>query len=749
LIKTVALALTIFFFLMTVLTFFLPQIKDIFLQWRLGGFGSKKNFHAMADGAPVMLWMADVKGDHFFYNTAWLDFIGCSRGKASNEVWLSSLHPDDRLRCLNTMFKVFRDQKDFELEYRLMRKDGKYRWVIDSGRPHFSPNGKLTGFIGVVWDITDRKQAEAFLRESELRHRNLSMVMPIGIFRTDIEGFCFYVNERWSEITELPLEAAIGDDWLKAIHPTDKGRITHAWQRSIDKQQQFQEEFRFKIGEGKSTWVLCQATIEYSEDGRKLGHIGTVTDITERKKAEEQFKRDEEIIRRQANYDALTGLPNRSLFADRLKQALAKGQREGSKIALMFIDIDHFKKINDTLGHSAGDDLLKEISLRLTACIRESDTVARLGGDEFTVLLPGIHKSHDAELVARKILTTLAKPITLEHADVFITGSIGISLSPINGTNEETLTQNADIAMYEAKAKGRNGFRFFTKKMNSQSLSKMKLEADLRHAIDRNELDIHYQPIICLDNGKISGAEALLRWKHSRHGYVSPETFIPLAEDSGLIGEIGSWVLDRACLDYEDWQSLGIEPDCISINLSPRQCRDMVFAEKVEQTLKRHNISPSSLILEITEGLFIEDTNETAINAVFALRNIGVRLALDDFGTGYSSLSYLKRFPVDMLKIDRAFIKDMAENTDDLALVEAIIAMAHSLKIKVIGEGAETREQVELLASRGCDKVQGYYFSKPLAVDDFKEFMRNNRGGKSLPRLSPPVEHLATAETAA
>ena len=460
--------------------------------------------------------------------------------------------------------------------------------------------------------------------------------------------------------------------------------------------------------------------IEFGEvqmgDRRRL--IATLRDITERKEAEA-------LIVKQANYDSLTKLPNRTLFMDRLSLALTRASRNGGQIGLLFIDLDNFKKVNDTLGHSAGDQLLQEAAERLTACVRETDTVARLGGDEFTIILPDLQKAHDVEQVVRQILDRLSKPYLIDGTEVFASGSVGITLFPDDGKDAETLLKNSDTAMYRAKYDGRNTFRFFTAKMNAEALESVKLENQLRHAVDRGEFVLHYQPIIDLESGRVAGAEALLRWNHPVDGIVSPIKFIPLAEETGLIVPIGDWVFKAACEQIREWHDIGLNSLHVSVNLSPRQCREITFYETFEDTLRTTGADPNAVTLEITENLLMESDNDDAVTMLHKLRDQGVHLSLDDFGTGYSSLSYLKRFPFDVLKIDRSFVKDVATDPEDKALIEAMIAMAHGLNIKVVGEGAETREQVDFLRSRNCDAVQGYYFSKPIPADQFVDLARN------------------------
>ncbi len=423
-----------------------------------------------------------------------------------------------------------------------------------------------------------------------------------------------------------------------------------------------------------------------------------------------------------ANYDSLTQLPNRTLFMERLSHALSRGRRDKSQVAVLFVDLDRFKKVNDTLGHNAGDKLLQEAARRLTACMRETDTVARFGGDEFTVILPDLKDAQKSKLVARKILECLAEPYVIDGAEIFVTGTFGITVFPDDGEDAETLLKNADTAMYKGKEDGRNTFRYFTAKMNAEALEYLELENALRHAIEHEQFILHYQPIIDLKTGRVASVEALLRWNHLQRGLVAPSKFIHLAEETGMIVPIGEWVFRTACEQAEAWRKIGLSPLHVSINLSARQSRDAAFKDMIIRVLKETGVDPKSITLEITESLFMED-EDNALTILREFRDMGINLSLDDFGTGYSSVSYLKRLPVNILKIDRSFIVDIGKDRESRGLVEAIIAMAHSQNMKVIAEGAETEEQVEFLRSRQCDEVQGFYFSQPLPAEEFAAYM--------------------------
>lgn len=434
--------------------------------------------------------------------------------------------------------------------------------------------------------------------------------------------------------------------------------------------------------------------------------IGIMRDITQRKTAEAK-------ILHLANYDALTGLPNRNLAQDRIQQAIARAQRSEVQFAVMFIDLDHFKTINDSLGHNIGDALLQTVAGRILACLREEDTVGRQGGDEFIVLLGSLNSPKDAAVVAHKILHTLSVPCSINERELHTSASIGIAIYPEDGRDVGTLLKNSDTAMYHAKESGRGNYQFFTHEMNVAAAERLLLETSLRHAVAGGELLLHYQPLVGLADGRIVATEALLRWKHPELGFVDPARFIHIAEESGLIAPLGEWVLRQACLQIKQWHALGIELPRMVVNLSPRQFREKNLVQTFSSVFREAGVEPHWLGLEITESAIMENP-EVTIGILKELKALGIELSLDDFGTGYSSLSYLKRFPIDKLKIDQSFIHDITTDPDDEAMVTAIIAMAHHLNIRVVAEGVETEAQLTFLREHGCDEYQGYLFSRPL-----------------------------------
>jgi len=576
-----------------------------------------------------------------------------------------------------------------------------------------------------VIELSDELKASA-LAQAELKNRlrqSEGMVTVLSQHSSDLtyivgqDGHFTYVSPSICKLTQFEPDEILLSEPGAFIHVDDVEMVREAIHDAFKEPGSLIPINDHRVRHRDLKWLYFEGTAICMPDEADIdGVIVSCHDVTER-------KRQEETIYRQANYDTLTGLPNRLMFADRLGTALLRGRRERHKVGLLFIDLDGFKKVNDTLGHNAGDDLLTEVARRLQACVRQDDTIARLGGDEFTVILPNIRAPHDTEIVAKKVLERVREPIYLGDNEVYVSASIGITLFPDDAEDEETLIKHADTAMYEAKAAGRRTYKFFTANMNQAAQEKMELESELRAAIDRDEFDIRYQPIIDLKSGNITGTEALVRWNHPTRGFTSPDLFIPLAEEQGMIVAIGEWVFRQACIMARQWREDGHDNLQMAVNVSPRQCQEPGFEEMIERILAETELPSSSVTLEITESLFIEGAHETAVRALHGLRDKGSLLSLDDFGTGYSSLSYLKRFPVDVLKIDREFVNDVTTAAEDQALCQAVIAMAHAFELNVVGEGVETLDHARVLRDMGCDRAQGYLISKPLSGAELKTFI--------------------------
>ncbi len=604
----------------------------------------------------------------------------------------------------------------------------KVRVFIDLHRSR----AELQHFLSLIEDANRRLsvEIEERRRSEEDSQRLAGTVFATsaeGIIVTDADNNVVAVNPAFSSITGYEPAEVIGTNprLLKSgCHETE---FYQAMWEQLRSAKQWQGEIwnRRKDGDVYPQWLSI--SVICNPDGSVSRYVGIFSDITKR-------KRDEEQIWRQANYDALTGLPNRSLFLDRLSQAVADARRNRNALALMFVDLDHFKLINDTLGHSVGDLLLQEAGRRLGACVRDNDTVSRLGGDEFTIVLKRIDSAQGAAsvaaaTVAEKVIGALARPFWLDGNQFAIGASIGITIFPDDATDEGTLLRNADMAMYRAKETGRNTFAFFTRDMNERVQTLATLGNELRHAIERDELVVHYQPILMAKTLQVEGAEALVRWRHPRLGLVAPGDFIPVAEETGLIGALGEWVLHTACSDAAAWQKAGRPPVSVAVNLSNRQAKLGLsrFTRFATDVLRSTGLPPQLLKFEITESFIIEESDKM-LAWLRSIRDMGIQLSIDDFGTGYSSLSYLRRLPVDIVKIDRSFVSEVGVNTDDAALVRAIISMAHGLRMQVVAEGVETPEQLAFLQSVDCDLVQGYHFRPPLPTEEFRNFLDGYQG---------------------
>jgi diguanylate cyclase (GGDEF)-like protein/PAS domain S-box-containing protein len=578
--------------------------------------------------------------------------------------------------------------------------------------PVFYPDGSRQGLLVLGREITEHRRMEEHLRLLAQVFANSNQ----GIIILDTRQCLLAVNQAFTEITGYPADEVIGCSMALLNSDPQYQETFHRMCANLDRQQHWQGELwsRRKSGEIYPQWLAIHSI--NNEQGVVTHYIGMFSDITERKLAENR-------IHHLAHHDVLTNLPNRVLLQDRINQALAQAVRRRHCMAILFIDLDHFKVINDSLGHDLGDLLLKAVAERMAACTRSEDTVARQGGDEFVILLPNLRQPQDAAVVAQKLIDKLiGSPFKLYHHELHITPSIGISVYPHDGTHTQDLLKNADAAMYYAKERGRNTYQFYTTEMNATVSERLSLANSLRRAIEHGEFFLHYQPQVDTVNGRILGMETLIRWEHPEQGMISPTKFIPLAEEIGLIAPIGEWVLHNACQQYKRWWEAGYRGLRLAVNLSARQFRQGNLLLMIERVLQETGVSPDSLELELTESTFMQQTEET-IKTLRALSDLGVQLAIDDFGIGYSNLSYLRRFPLHTLKIDQSFIRDISSDPDDDAIVSAIIAMAHSLKLIVIAEGVETSEQMEFLRQRQCDVLQGYALSKPLSVEAFTQFL--------------------------
>ncbi|HWZ86751.1 MAG TPA: EAL domain-containing protein [Thermoanaerobaculia bacterium] len=642
--------------------------------------------------------------------------LGCAPGEfeRSVEAWEKAIHPEDRGRVSAAAARHFQTGEPFFEEYRVQTRDGRIVHWHHSGSLLPEGGGRPALSIGTIVDISGRRQIEDALKLSERRYRALFERNLAGVYRSTLEGRILDCNESFARIfgygsREEVLRQAAWDFYVK---PEDRQA---AIAKLVERQSLTNYELCLKRKDGSLVWVLQNENLAEGPDGLLSVIEGTVIDISERKRAEEQVKH-------LAFHDPLTNLPNRLLFNDRLTLAVAQAHRHNQRLAVLFLDLDRFKTINDSLGHSVGDELLRQVAERIQEHVREGDTVARLGGDEFTLLVPGISAEEDAAKIARKICEAIHDPFWIDGRELFVTTSVGVSVYPSDGHDSETLVRNADSAMYRAKDQGRDNYQLYTPAMNAKAVERLSLESRLRQAIANDELELHFQPFIDLRTAELLGAEALVRWRHPELGLIPPMDFIPLAELSGLIVPIGEWVLRTACAEARKWHEKGFPRLTVSVNLSSRQFQQTDLVSQVTQALDESGLEPDKLDLEITESNAMQNA-EHSINTLWGLKKQGVRISMDDFGTGYSSLNYLKRFPIDRIKLDQSFVRDLPTDKDDAAIAMAVIAMGRSLELVVIAEGVETEEQLAFLKGHDCDQLQGYLLSRPLASEAFGRFL--------------------------
>ncbi len=557
------------------------------------------------------------------------------------------------------------------------------------------------------------------LQQNERRLSNAQRIGEMGDWEWDTRGNRIVPSEQAARLLGLDPAAPhlTSEAFFATVHPEDAERLGHACAHAVASAQGFAMDHRVLLPDGTVRHVHQQVElIERVTAGPAMRLAGALHDITRRVDAEER-------IRQLAYYDALTGLPNRLMFTELLAKALAQAERQGRRLAIMFVDLDNFKRVNDTLGHKVGDELLRQASGRLASALRSQDTIARhntkspphsiarLGGDEFIVLLTDMPGPAEAANIARRLVETLSHAVLIQGNEIFVGGSIGVAMFPEDGADSDTLMMNADTAMYRAKAAGRGGVQFYDKSMNARALDSLRLESHLRRAIERDEFLLQYQPRVDVLSGRIVGAEALIRWQHPTRGLLQPAEFISLIEDVGMVITVGEWVIATACKQIAAWAAQGLGHIAVSVNLASTHLRERQLPTLVENLLAKHGVPPSCLEIEVTESILLADP-ELSVRIAQQLANMGVQLSIDDFGTGYSSLSYLKRLPINALKIDRSFVRDIDTDPDDAAIVTAIIALAHSLKLKVVAEGVETHEQLAFLRALHCNEYQGYLTSQ-------------------------------------
>jgi len=675
---------------------------------------SEQQLQAILDNSTAVVYLKDTQGQFLLVNRCFETLFGVTKeqviGKTDQDLFPSALAATFRANDQ----KVLAARSPLELEEIIPDHQGLSTY-LSIKFPLCHADGVPYAICGISTNITDRKQAEEALRESERRYHTLAKVSPVGIFHTDARGQCIYVNKRWCQMSGLTLEQSLGGGWLSALHPEDQERIIASWVRSVQENLPFKSEYRFQRPDGEITWVFGQAIADIGSDGEILGYVGTVTDISDRKLAEEQ-------LRQNAFYDSLTGLFNRAFFLECLGTVIEQAKQHPTHVfAVLFLDLTRFQIVKYSLGHLVADQLLISTAHRIQSCLQPTDIAARVGLDEFTILLGEIHQLSDAIAIAEQIHQQITLPFNLDGHEVFVSASIGIAFGDYHsqltaGFNRpEDFLQAADTAMHQGKRLGQLPYAVFEPMMHAHAVARLQLDTDLRWALERQEFQLHYQPIVSLSTRQIIGFEALIRWQHPQKGIVSPAEFIPVTEETGLIIAIGQWVLLEACQQLHIWQQKfpSDPPLTMSVNLSGVQFRQPDLIEQIDRILQVTNLKPGSLKLEITESV-VMDHAESATALLQQLKARNIQLAMDDFGTGYSSLSYLHRFPVDTLKIDRSFVSLMDVEGGNLEIVRTITTLAHYLGMDLIAEGIETAAQMERLQALQCEYGQGYLFSKPV-----------------------------------
>ncbi|MBX3618582.1 MAG: EAL domain-containing protein [Rhizobacter sp.] len=680
---------------------------------------SEEKFRNILESLDDAYYEVDLRGKPVYHNRAFSQMLGYDYDYRVGEDNRNRQTPEMAevvFKAFNEVYRTGASKSGQRWQY--LHKDGSVIHVEGSVLLVKDSEGKPVGFRGILRDITERLRMDEALRASEARFRSMTHLSSDWYWEQDSEFRFTRLESRKAGERDTPNPLIGRRFWESSLQLQDP----RGWDVLHDlhaARQSYRDLVLYRAAPGRAPYYISVSGEPVHDiEGRFVGYRGVSREITEQKLAEEH-------IHHMARHDGLTGLPNRMMFSHLLNVAIPTAQRYKRSFAVMFIDLDRFKFINDTLGHEAGDTLLKEITARFKQALRASDVLARLGGDEFVVLAQEVPDREHAAAVARKLLSAAIKPVLLMGQECRVTASIGIAMYPTDGEDEQALMKNADSAMYFAKEEGKNNFQFYSTEISSQTMERLTLEANLRRAMEREEFTLNYQAKVDLKTGAITGVEALLRWHNDELGAVSPAKFIPVAEETGLIVHIGRWVMKTACLQNVAWQAQGLPPINMAVNLSVRQFADEALVDDIAAILQETGMDPGLLELEITEGMIVHNV-ERAIKLLTAIKQLGVRLAIDDFGTGYSSLGQLKNFPIDTLKVDRSFIRDLATDSEDKAITSAIIAMGKTLSLTVVAEGVETIEQQAFLRDQACDEMQGYYFSKPIVAEEFADLLRGS-----------------------
>jgi len=678
---------------------------------------SEANFKFALWGSGDEIWEWNLKTDQLVRSNTikLIDSSGLPSDLCMDDI-VKYIHPNDIEPVQSSISKLIKNEAPhFEQTFRLNTNTHGYLWALARGRVvERDLKGHAVRLMGSIKDITLIKATEdklSLIAEAfENTKDGISILDPD--FKSVLNNNAFY------KITGCTIANSINKQYFFSEQSQNHDQY-HQVKIALKNFGGWDGEIWEKNNKGEDFAIELKINTVRDANRTITHYICVISDITYRKKSDQE-------LRQLANFDSLTELPNRSLFMDRLTHALAASKRNNLQFALLFIDLDNFKTINDSMGHSFGDQLLKKVAKRLRRCVRDSDTVARLGGDEFTIILENIKTADEVGICANKIIKRMSKSMEISGTVIIISPSIGIGVYPDDGEDTDTLLKNADLAMYSAKEKGRNNYQFFNQEMTGSAIERINIENKLREAIDREQLELYYQPKVTADKGKLTGFEALIRWIHPEEGIISPAAFIPVAEETGLILPMGDWILEEAIRQAKEWSNINPNASVIAINLSARQFQQEGLSGLIERLLAKHELSPKYIELEITESTLMSNMAHT-ISTLTKLQKMGISLALDDFGTGYSSLSYLKKFPVNKLKVDQSFVRDITTDPGDASIVASIISLAHNLEMTVVAEGCETPGQLDFIRAFDCEEVQGYLFSRPLESVDAEVILRQGK----------------------